>query len=201
MALLIWLLDLIVFRQIYLCFYSLPYSFKKFKMPPSIGFHTCTCMLGGCRMVSVLDLLNERCRVLFNKSFTALLQHTELLFLLIRLHRYKVLSVVPTTIESNKFLVNLMLTDPEVRFFFIWSDCNHSLNWVALLSYRHRQKSLKGFLIVAFIHSLLLLLFIHSFIPAISIAPLQVLYYSEALPTTARILYRSFTPKRTGNCR
>src|SRR6218665_2692229 len=39
------------------------------------------------------------------------------------------------------------------------------------------------------------------FIPAISIAPLQVLYYSEALPTTARILYRSFTPKRTGNCR
>src|SRR6218665_3400760 len=43
--------------------------------------------------------------------------------------------------------------------------------------------------------------FIHSFIPAISIAPLQVLYYSEALPTTARILYRSFTPKRTGNCR
>src|SRR6218665_1191894 len=33
----------------------------------------------------------------------------------------------------------------------------------------------------------------HSFIPAISIAPLQVLYHSEALPTTARILYRSFT--------
>src|SRR6218665_2633518 len=31
-------------------------------------------------------------------------------------------------------------------------------------------------------------MFIHSFIPAISIAPLQVLYYSEALPTTARIL-------------
>ena len=32
---------------------------------------------------------------------------------------------------------------------------------------------------------------------AISIAPLQVLCYSEALQTTARILYRSFTPKRT----
>ena len=31
---------------------------------------------------------------------------------------------------------------------------------------------------------------------SISIAPLQVLYYSEALPTTARILYRIFTPKR-----
>src|SRR6218665_1839674 len=29
----------------------------------------------------------------------------------------------------------------------------------------------------------------------------SVLYYSQALPTTARILYRSFTPKRTGNCR
>src|SRR6218665_1659663 len=43
--------------------------------------------------------------------------------------------------------------------------------------------------------------FIHSFIPAISIAPLQVLYPSEALPTKARILYRSFTPKHTGNCR
>src|SRR6218665_855262 len=43
--------------------------------------------------------------------------------------------------------------------------------------------------------------FYHSFIhSAISIAPLQVLYNSEALPTTARILCRSFTPKRTGNC-
>src|SRR6218665_1347927 len=38
---------------------------------------------------------------------------------------------------------------------------------------------------------------IHSFILAISIAPLQVLYYSEALPTTAWILYRSFTLKHT----
>src|SRR6218665_2829608 len=37
--------------------------------------------------------------------------------------------------------------------------------------------------------------FIHSCILAISIEPLQVLYCSEALPTTARILYRSFTPK------
>ena len=43
--------------------------------------------------------------------------------------------------------------------------------------------------------------FIHSFTPVISIAPLQVLYYSQALPTTARILCRSFTPKRIGNCR
>ena len=44
---------------------------------------------------------------------------------------------------------------------------------------------------------------IHSFILilAISIAPLQVLYYSEALPTTARTLYQSFTPKRTSKCR
>src|SRR6218665_2024990 len=40
--------------------------------------------------------------------------------------------------------------------------------------------------------------FIHS---AISIVPLKVLYYSEALPTTAQILYRSFALKRTGNCR
>ena len=37
---------------------------------------------------------------------------------------------------------------------------------------------------------------IHSFIQAISIAPLQVHYYSEALPTTALILCRSLTPKR-----
>src|SRR6218665_1437719 len=43
---------------------------------------------------------------------------------------------------------------------------------------------------------------VHSFIhSAISIAPLQVLYYSVALPTTARILYWSLTPKPTGNCR
>ena len=41
----------------------------------------------------------------------------------------------------------------------------------------------------------------HSFILAISMAPLQVLYFSEALSTTARILYRSFTPKRTANWR
>src|SRR6218665_3197419 len=38
------------------------------------------------------------------------------------------------------------------------------------------------------IHSL-----INSFIPAISIAPLQVLCYSEVLSTAARILYWSFT--------
>ena len=43
-----------------------------------------------------------------------------------------------------------------------------------------------------------ILLKVHSFILTNSIAPLQVHYYSEALPTTARILYRSFTPKRTG---
>ena len=36
----------------------------------------------------------------------------------------------------------------------------------------------------------------HSFIPDISIVPLQVYYYSEALLTTARILCQSFTPKR-----
>ena len=51
------------------------------------------------------------------------------------------------------------------------------------------------------VNNLIYALFIHSFILVISIAPLQVLYYSEALPNTARILYRSFTPKRTGNCR
>ena len=51
------------------------------------------------------------------------------------------------------------------------------------------------------INKMYVISFIHSFIPDIYIAPLQVLYYSEALPTTARILYQSFTPKRTGNCR
>ena len=34
-------------------------------------------------------------------------------------------------------------------------------------------------------------LFIHSFVPDISIAPLQVNYYSEAFPTTTSILCRS----------
>ena len=38
--------------------------------------------------------------------------------------------------------------------------------------------------------------YIDSFILAISIAPLRVHYYSEALPTSARIV-----PKRTGNCK
>src|SRR5688572_31901002 len=41
--------------------------------------------------------------------------------------------------------------------------------------------------------------FIHSFISDIYIAPLQD-FYSEALPTTARTLNRSFTPKRMSNC-
>src|SRR5688572_26371024 len=40
---------------------------------------------------------------------------------------------------------------------------------------------------------------IHSFISDIYIAPLQD-FYSEALPTTARTLNRSFTPKRMSNC-
>src|SRR6218665_3754606 len=43
----------------------------------------------------------------------------------------------------------------------------------------------------SFIHS-----FTYSFIQTISIAPLQVHYYTEALPVTARILNRSFTSKR-----
>src|SRR6218665_2722654 len=34
--------------------------------------------------------------------------------------------------------------------------------------------------------------FVHSFVPDISIAPLQVHYCSEVLPTTARILCRSY---------
>src|SRR6218665_279465 len=37
--------------------------------------------------------------------------------------------------------------------------------------------------------------FIPSFIQGISLAPLQVHYYSEALSTAARILSRSFNPK------
>src|SRR6218665_3697679 len=60
----------------------------------------------------------------------------------------------------------------------------------------HPFKDLTHPTLVSYCHS-----FIHSFILAISIAPLQVLYHSEVLPTTARTLYRSFTPKRTGNCR
>jgi len=36
----------------------------------------------------------------------------------------------------------------------------------------------------------------HSFIQAISIAPLQIQFYLEVLQTTARILCRSLTPKR-----
>jgi len=37
---------------------------------------------------------------------------------------------------------------------------------------------------------------IHSFIPDISIAPLQVHYYSQALPTTSRYCVGVNTPKR-----
>jgi len=37
---------------------------------------------------------------------------------------------------------------------------------------------------------------IHSFIPDIYVAPLQVHYYSEALPTTAWYCVRVSTPKR-----
>jgi len=42
----------------------------------------------------------------------------------------------------------------------------------------------------------LYLLLVHSFILDISIAPLQVHYYSEALPTTALILCRVSMSKR-----
>src|SRR5688572_15889175 len=47
--------------------------------------------------------------------------------------------------------------------------------------------------------NLLLLFSSNSFISDIYIAPLQD-FYSEALPTTARTLNRSFTPKRMSNC-
>src|SRR6218665_2497652 len=70
--------------------------------------------------------------------------------------------------------------------------------WTFVIDHMERMTVLAGqlqtireVLSYGFIHS-----FIHSFILAISIAPHQVHYYSEALPTTARILCRSFTPKR-----
>src|SRR6218665_2950424 len=78
-----------------------------------------------------------------------------------------------------------------------WGLCvatPHSLGWGVLRGRRGRRGRVVK-------HYYIFLSFIHSFIPAISIAPLQVLYYLEALPTTTRILYRSFTPKRTCNCR
>src|SRR6218665_2760617 len=68
-----------------------------------------------------------------------------------------------------------------------------------------RRLSFSAFLFNHILHcicfKILFTVSIHSFIPAISIVPLQVLYCSGALPTTARILYQSFTLKRTGNCR
>ena len=42
--------------------------------------------------------------------------------------------------------------------------------------------------------------FIHSFIQAISIAPLQVHYYSEALPTQDGFCVRVSRRNATGNC-
>src|SRR6218665_1948328 len=44
------------------------------------------------------------------------------------------------------------------------------------------------------------LIFIHSFIQTISIAPLQVHYYSRGAPDTARILCRSFEGLAQGTC-
>src|SRR6218665_1977020 len=77
-----------------------------------------------------------------------------------------------------------------------WTTTRQRLTITILSSLHYLFRLRPSYLRLLFIHS-----FIHSFIPAISIAPLQVHYYSEALQTIARILYRSFMPKRTGNCR
>src|SRR6218665_1168273 len=76
-------------------------------------------------------------------------------------------------------------------FFYVPIRRPNIIRFVSIFTQKSRDEVPVGFLWKC----------IHSFIPAVSIAPLQVLYPSEALPTTARILYRSFTPKRTGNCR
>src|SRR6218665_3572389 len=100
------------------------------------------------------------------------------------LYKYLITITIPVSFPPSRFFLRSSarghLVIPLTRRLLLWLNLGVSLlsNWNKLP------------------HS-----FIHSFIPAISIAPLQVLYYSEALPTTARILYRSFTPKRTGNCR
>ena len=57
---------------------------------------------------------------------------------------------------------------------------------ISRLNLRFLYAWLKKSKYVSFIYSFIYL-FIHSFTPAISIAPHQVIYYSEALPTTARI--------------
>src|SRR6218665_2016101 len=72
---------------------------------------------------------------------------------------------------------------------------------ILYMSIQYHKIQHNGNLIMSFLQSPEVHTFIHSFILAIFIAPLQVFYYSEALPTTAQILYQSFTPKRTGNCR
>ena len=72
------------------------------------------------------------------------------------------------------------------------------LPWLVCSSCENGHSPVPCFLLVlALLCIQLPVLLIHSFIPAVSITPLQVLYYSEALPTTARILYQSFTLKRT----
>src|SRR6218665_1044660 len=70
-------------------------------------------------------------------------------------------------------------------------DCQTQCDWSSL----SRYQSLCTMYVVHQLMNLhwslpVILLFIHSFILATSIAPLQALYYSEELPTTARILYR-----------
>ena len=51
-----------------------------------------------------------------------------------------------------------------------------------------------------FISSVLIITIIHSFIHSISIAPLQVHYYSEALPTQHGYCARVSRRSATGNC-
>jgi len=75
---------------------------------------------------------------------------------------------------------------------------------VAITSYRYSVLSLlqlvshSNYVTCVYIFMRVPLIF-HSSILVISITPLQVHYYLEALSTTAQILYRGFTPKRTSN--
>src|SRR6218665_2280737 len=94
---------------------------------------------------------------------------------------------------STNWLPTLLMISPiRVRQITMRFQSNTCFLFVAVGANVHQQLNVQ-YAKATDVHS-----FIHS---AISIAPLPVLYYSEALMTTARILYRSFTPKCTGNCR
>ena len=92
----------------------------------------------------------------------------------------------PSTLRKSRLYKALQTTDISPQF----NECMYVCKYVYYILCMYCMSG-----------PLRMYVFFHSFVPAISIAPLQVLYYSEVLPTQHGYCIEVSCRSATGNCK